>query len=278
MRQNIQQFSSIGDFIDYLEVTPSNNWEEKARSSRKTGIYEFYHSRSFGECTDYAVKGWPEGLDKVSSQMGLCRSTGRSKINIYDVCGETPHIGRFLSGAPDSMTRRVIREGHKRPIIDIVINACYSYGIDAEYIMNYGAAIAVVIDELENKGYSVGLYVGAANSADNAGETYGALIEVKKAGEIMDMDRLIFFTAHPSFLRRLMFGYWETKYVESGFAWGYGEIGEIENSNMPEGSIYFGMQDLNLTKNCATIDKGRQFIWDRIKSQRPDMVEHDLAA
>ncbi len=276
MKQNIERFSHINDFTDYLERTPSKNWDDSNRSSRSVGRYDFYKSKSFKECLDYAVKGWPEGLEKVKQKIGLAKSTGRSKMNINCVAGGRPDIGRFLAGMPDCMTRRVIQEGMKRPMIDIVINACYSGGIDGEIIMNYGAAIAVVIDELESNGYSVGLYVGAANDHTNRDESFGALIEVKKAGEIMDMERLVFFAAHPSFLRRFMFGYWETKYEERGFQWGYGKISEIKPENMPEDSIYFGCQDPALNRACHSVETARQFIRNRIFAQRPDMI--DMAA
>ncbi len=179
------------------------------------------------------------------------------------------------------MSRRVIRESSKRPIVDIVINASYSSIVSANTIMNYGAAIAIVIDELEDQGFSVGLHVGAANAhSGKDGNTYGTLVEVKRSGERMDIDRLIFFTANPAFLRRFVFAYWETKYDGStgGFQYGYGRIAEMEIKNYPDDSVYFGMQDGELNRSCNTVESAKAFIKKRIKTQRPDMVDLDIAA
>lgn len=277
MTQVIENFSSVDSFMNYIESTPHKNWSTRC-SMKERG--EWAGTYDYETAIKYATKGWPEGLKKVTEKLGLNRTIGRAKTPVYDVFGERPEIGRFLSGVPDCMSRRVIRESSKRPIVDIVINASYSSNVSANTIMNYGAAIAIVIDELEDQGFSVGLHVGAANAyGAGDGNTYGALIEVKRSGERMDIDRLIFFTANPAFLRRFIFAYWETKYEgTTGFQYGYGRIDEMEVKNYPEDGIYFGMQDGQVNKSCGTVESAKRFIKERIKTQRPDMVDLDIAA
>lgn len=274
--QVIEKFSSVDSFMNYIDSAPARDWSSR---SSMTDRSEWAGTRDFKTAVQYATKGWPEGMKKVADKMGLNRTVGRSRTPIYDVCGERPEIGRFLTGIPNCMSRRVIRESSKRPIIDIVINASYSSSVSANTIMNYGAAIAIVIDELEDMGFSVGLHVGAANAYKDNGNTYGCLVEVKRAGERMDLDRLVFFTANPAFLRRFVFAYWETKYEGTGgFQYGYGRIDEMEEKNYPEDAVYFGMQDGEVNKSCNTVESARIFIKGRIKKQRPDMVDFDVAA
>lgn len=277
MSQVIEQFSSVDEFLNYLDTTPNINWDSPSSRGDRS---EWTGTKDWETAIGYATKGWPEGVKKVTDKMGLNRTVGKSKTQIYDVFGERPEIGRFLSGVPDCMARRVIRESAKRPIIDLTINASYSAGIKADTIMNYGAAIALVIDELEDNGFSVGLHVGAANDATGIGSnTYGALVNIKRAGERMDLDRLIFFTANPAFLRRFIFGYWETKYDgQSIFKYGYGRIAEMEKANYPEDSVYFGMQSGELNKACFSVESAKAYVRKEIREQRADLIGHEALA
>ncbi len=270
--QIIEKFSNVDSFMNYLEVTPDKNWSDRKSKSDRG---EWAGTRDWQTAVDYAVKGWPEGMKKVTAKIGLNRALEKSKVREYDVFGERPEIGRFLSGVPVCMVRRVIKQSTRRPIVDIVINASYSSRVSADTIMNYGAAIAIVIDELEEQGFSVGLYVGAANEYKaEDGNNYGVLVDVKKSGEHMDLERMIFFTANPAFLRRMVFAYWETKYEgTSSFRYGYGRIDEMKKDNYPEDSVYFGMQDGELNRRCNTVEGARDFIRERVFKQRPDMIE-----
>lgn len=274
-KQIVDKFSSVGEFLTYLEKTPVNpEWERYGRSSYRVGKKDWYGTASFPESVNLAEKGWKEGLDFLTSKLGVSLNKERARTTVFEVAGDRPDIGRFLSGVPNNMARRVVSESNRRPIVEIVLNASYSGGVSASTIMYYGAAICSFIDELESTGYSVSLSVGASNDACQDGiHTYTNLVEVKQPGEVMELDRLIFFTAHPSFLRRFCFGYWETRYAPSGFAGGYGHCDEIKSENLPDNVIYFGMGVLNskMSEMCQTMDGARKYVKGLIQEQRKDL-------
>lgn len=274
-KTEVKRFETVQDFVDYTLNTPAlASWQFAERHSRDTSRENWYGTKNIEEACKLAAQGWPEGLERMTKKMDMNLSKGRAKFRINDVAGDIPNIGRFLAGQPDSMTRRVVDQSIKKPIIDLTLNACFSFNVKAEHIMNYGAAIASAIDELEDAGFSVSLELGAINEYGK--QRKGCMINIKKPSEPMDVDRMVFFVAHPSFFRRFCFSYWETVY-ESGLGdAGYGIISDFEKDDYAEGAIYF--KSLNHLQPCDTVENARAFVRKIIKQQRPDLFADDAEA
>ncbi len=274
MESIITEFSDIESFMDY--ITDDNRvrgWKTRSsqRLEEKNGC--FFRTENFGEALNLAKNGWKEGLEKITQRLPLLLSIGRSKTRINDVAGDLPDIGRFIAGNPDSMTRRVINMGMKRPVIDLLYNGTFAARIEPDTIINYGAAVAVVIDELENSGFTVGLKICSASQ--NSGVRLSPLVTLKKPGEVTELDRLIFFTAHPSFLRRLVFSYKESTITQSQCGSSYGSC--VELWEVPSDTVYFSNEG-DLNRSCATPELAIQHVKSIVRKSRPDLFSESEAA
>ena len=277
MKEKFKTFETVQEFIDYTLNEPTDStWNGKERASRE-GSNSFTGTYTFSEACKLATDGWPDGLKKVTEKLGLSLSHGRSKIRIHDVAGDLPDIGRFLASQPDCMSRRVVQQGMKKPIIDIVLNGSYSAYINTDKIINYGAAIASVIDELENAGFSVGLQVCGVTSS---GKGCGPIINIKKPGEPMEIDRMIFFTAHPSFFRRFCFSFFESTLDRPTLGHDYGIPQNLDKQHIPEGAIYFpcNKSGEGVDNQCGSIEGAREYVKSIVRKQRPDLFPDEAQA
>ena len=271
MKQQIKEFVTMGDLVNYVTNTPIHPSNvDGRRSSRDTTRPGFHGTDNYDEACKLARDGWPEGLEKLTSKLDLCLGKGKSRYRVNDVAGDYPDIGRFLSGVPVCMSRRVIDQGRKRPIIDIIMNVSYSGNTSQDAIINYGAAVASAVDELETAGFRVNIQIGCMVKGNETGTLYGCLVNAKTAGESLDLDRLIFFIAHPSFFRRFGFGYFEIAMNYDELGYGYGKVGTMDQKDLGQETIFFpGSTTLN--NDCRSLDKARDYVKGIIRGSRPDL-------
>lgn len=265
-----QHFDTANDLIEYIKNTPvDNSWgNQRASMGSDSG---FLGTNTIEQAYNLALKGWPEGLSRISKDMSMINIGGRSKVQKYDVAGDYPIIARAIAGAPDSMTRRVSGHNRKRPVIDLLINIGANGGIQKYVIENRGVAIASVIDELESLGYSVGLKVLSHVNARSAGIRTMTLT-LKNAGESIDLEKLIFFMAHAAFLRRLCFAQRETTCTIELERQNYGSTEDVESWSE---EIYFPSNH-NMNKDCANLELAIQHVKNIVRSVYPDIF--DIAA
>ncbi len=268
-KQQITEFATVGDFITFTRDTPpldpARNWSRDDSHATRN----FSTVKTFQDAVDLASKGWPEGLDKLTKKLDLCLGKGRSRYRMNDVAGDYPDIGRFLGGVPDSMSRRVINEGLKRPIIDIILNVSFAGNINPKSIINYGAALTSVMDELENAGFRVGVKICMV--AENDKQT-GFLITIKTPSEALELDRMVYFMAHPSFLRALGVSFLER--TVPGIGHGYGYPKDLEGE---DDSLYFGKPS-NLNSDCSSLERARDYVKGIIRTARPDLFNDAIEA
>lgn len=283
MQTIVKNFQTVESFLEFCaaDPRPETGWATEAsngmgrtRSSREVNDGKFSGVKTFGQAVDLAKGGWKEGLAMIAEKTGII-TTGKARYRDHDVCGDLPDIGRFLAGSPVCMTRRRIQESTRRPIVELVLNATFSCRIKAQAIKNYGAAVATVIDELENAGFSVALKAGCSTYSRYSGGslTVVNIVDVKKAGEAMELDRMIFFTAHPSFLRRLSFAFFENVVDhESKIDFGYGVPVELPKGEIAEDAVHFTERENgSLNSNCATMQTALEYVKRKVKQARPEI-------
>jgi hypothetical protein len=167
------------------------------------------------------------------------------------------------------MNHKVVNQAAQAPCIDIVMNCSYSGAIDAKHIMNYGAAIASYIDALEASGYSVSLAIGAASETYQSNIEQGCVINLKTQGEALDLGKLAFFIAHPSFLRRLAFAQWEVFNTKDDLINGYGKVCDFPQNL--QGQVYFGKA--TSLSSCATLQGAIEHVQRVINAQMPELLQ-----
>lgn len=195
------------DFLTLCEKTPNT-----PGASRATGDREFTHTRNFGEAMSLARNGWPEGLrdiQRISESIWNVVGQKVSKTTFfYDVCGSVPDVDRFLTGEPENMIQFSEEKTFGRgKVVKLHVNGAASCGVSAKTMFCRGAAVVALIDALEKLGHSCEVWTADAIAdvfrGDDSVLQYE--VELRGPGSPIDMDRMAFSLAHPSWLRRLCF-------------------------------------------------------------------------
>lgn len=243
-------------------------------ASRNTGASTRWdYNAGFDGAVKLAEEGWSEGAEKIKSVVDkvseiLRPKTFQQEIK-YDVTGGYVNVGMYLNGEPECFVNYVPPEKPRKPL-RIVVNAAASAAVDAQALINRGAAIAAAIDVLERRGYMVELDI--IQSIKNGKTEYTTIARAKDMGQPIDLDRMAFCLAHPAYLRRIIFGVEEQEekdiQIKIGVGDGYGtpnEDHEIEHD------IYFAKTFMGEGRKFATPELAANWV-------KQVLIQHDLIA
>ncbi|MEL7111401.1 MAG: hypothetical protein AAGK93_00505 [Pseudomonadota bacterium] len=247
----LMTFNSLDACLRQAEAAPSRHWQGEAKS-RSTDRFEFYGTRTFEEAVSFGRYGWKEGREKLVRATLSLRDLAEGHLSVRsedrDVYGSRPDVPLFCAGAPEHMVVPGDRFGPAAPLVDLLVQACVSADADADEIINYGAALASLIDatEAERRRVRVTLAFGTVS----APYRHDILVRVKDHSEALDIDRLAFALACPSMLRRITFSLTEQGNSPEWFAvmgFGYGQPSPIPPSgseiNVPSLQDWKGDKD-----------------------------------
>lgn len=150
-----------------------------------------------------AKTGWHDGAMKIDNLVVNERGKDRTSTWRYDVAGERPDVGRYLSGDPACMMRHGHPKGNK-PVITIAANIGAMGSVTATSKMYYGAAIVAIVDKLEHSGKRVEFIANSCATMDDK-SVFSLSWMVKQADDHLDLAALAFSVAHPACHRRLVF-------------------------------------------------------------------------
>ena len=271
-RENIITYYSISDFLAGCETPPNETWKDARRSSRENS--DSWTGCSYEKAKEFALYGWEKGLERISAKLIQTVRKGTTRQTVKSVAGHTPDVARYVAGLPDCMNMYRMAESNSKRCLTIVLNTSYSARVNPEEIINYGTAIATLIDDLETARYSVTLTIGAISTTNYTQRDQGYLIDVKSEGQALDLGKLAYFIAHPSQLRRLGFSHWEGHCDEKEMGFGYGTICDLPKAL--RGDLYFGQQsDLS---HCNTPASAMKFVQGIVNKQMPGLLETDSQA
>lgn len=201
-------FDSLEDFWDYID-RPLD--KECTMTASETPDYSGWSgTKNFAEARDLARFGDPKSLAKIKPLLAEIRHKvllyAPELQPVYDVVGEIPDIGAFLSGEPEHMIRFEMQEGIKR-IVRILVNGAASASVGRKEIELRGAMICAVIDSLEAHNIRAEVfYYEGISWKENGRYVHGEhLLRIKKAEEPLNFDRLGFVLTNASMLRRIIF-------------------------------------------------------------------------
>jgi hypothetical protein len=213
---------SLPDVEAWLQSAP-RIWRQN--SSRTNSAR---HDWDLGAGWDGALRmaktGWEEGVRKIDVAARQIVPTARTASFSYDVAGEFPDVSRFCAGDPMHMRSRKHDKAH-RPVVHLVVNVCCSGSVAAQHFVNYGAAVAGLVDQLENAGRRVELDVIGVNGHNGRGRTVCGW-KVKRAEDHLDLSAVAYSIAHPAAFRRLMFAMWERTPLSLECS-GYGSVQKV---------------------------------------------------
>lgn len=196
---------------------------EGCRTSRSTYDESWYLTKDIDEAFSWATDGWPEAtllfnkykhlvphglLDKLlpAEEIGSKWEHAVSG-GFIDMSVAAQDIGplHFITEVEDD---NEIRRG--KNVQRIFVNAMQSHQTCTEAIMTRGILAFAVVDHLETLGYSIELNVESTIKGCSSDLFLTIVTKLKGFGESNNINRCLFALAHPSYLRRLIFGVQET--------------------------------------------------------------------
>lgn len=241
-----RHYTSLVEMVQHAEQAEHLWPERSSRTERASPAWDA--GVGYAGALKLASEGWPEGIKQISAMAHLV-STGSVATRGYEVAGEYPDIGRALSGDPKNMVRRGSKRAPK-PVVTIAVGLSMSGAVNSRLPMNYGAALAGLIDRLESYGVRIELHAaGAVQGHGNFGEQAQVSVAVclKRPEDAMDHSAIAFAIAHPAMFRRLMLSAFEKTTVNHYPGPSYGKpvtrFTEEHYCDLPEGAtILNGVQ------------------------------------
>ncbi len=202
-----RRFESLEKLLERAEEP--TDLPEYLRASEMPKQADWYGTDSVAESLRLARYGWAEGRERMSAMQKRLTELVRQRVNsrqevLWDVAGAVVDVGRFCEGEPENMMyfEPSPTEGKGR-IVKLSVNVTASCDIQANDIYWRGAAIISLVDLLESNGFSVEIEV-CEGSRSRGCSLMEYSFPAKVPGYQLDVDRLAFVMANPSFLRRVM--------------------------------------------------------------------------
>lgn len=232
-----EHFDSIKRFLETINSRPNNSvmsWKD----SSTTGSQSFTGTKSYAEATELITNGWEDVLPEIKKQFTTAVKNNENgtidRRRTYNhVVGYAPNVPNAILGLPQSMINQH-REPQKVKVVSIVYAPDANGGTDAKTFIKAGIVVLNIINQLELNGLRVRLMLTSMDSI-KYGTFVSCTINVKDFREQLDLKKLAFPIANPSFLRRFGFKWLETypELTENGFTDGYGSTisGELSHKD-----------------------------------------------
>lgn len=214
----------LPDAIDFVDKTPVLWSEQDSVHAKAEPNWDM--SVGWQGALKLARDGWERGMSNLCYDSATVAQAATLKTKVMSFAGEYPDVARFCAGEPMHMAQ------HKRvtkPVINLIVNVCCSGSIKAASFAAYGAAVAALVDQLENEGHRVELDVVAVNGHRGRGRSVVGW-KVKRAGDALDLNAVAFSIAHPAAFRRIIFAMWE-RLPSRLHTYGYGNVMSITRAD-----------------------------------------------
>lgn len=236
---------SLEAVAHYIAATP-RRWRSESSKGRtgEYGKYAWTLGASYDDALKLARDGWQEGAKRMAT--GLVRLPAIDSVPdyVFDVAGYLPDVGRYCAGMPDNMLRYPDEEMGSKPVLTLAVNVCANWTTNADYMANFGLAVARYVDELEASGYRVELLAGTVTTD---GTRVVNVWTVKRAADAMNLASVAFSIGHPAAFRRLGFALLERSAVPQ--MPGYGVAVDLKLSDIIDATagciVLNGMKDAN---------------------------------
>lgn len=201
----------------------------KDDASQRTDDYDWTRTRNFDEAVSLMRGGWHEGRDRIaelSDQITTAIGSPAQELALTsDVQGGAVDMGGFMAGEPECMMTWADQDGPHQ-IVHFTIDPGASGAVSSNSIIARGAIIAATIDALEAAGHRCAVDIVWSGTAQRPLQVW---CPIKDAQDPLDIERLAFAVAHPSFTRRLMFAHLENDPARNqlGYNSGYGRPTEL---------------------------------------------------
>lgn len=208
-------FDSIGEVIESNHKREckddwKNRWD-KLTDKLVADNESFFGCSSIEEAYGLIKDGWTEG---TKSMLGKVEKIGKTQNRVKVMfenhqVGFAPNVARAVQNMPNCMIRAK-RIPVKSKIVTIIFDSCSKVSTSSNDFLQAGLNVLELIIGLEARGYRVNLKVARGNYNKSLNEVCVLICDVKKASEPINLKKIAFPIAHPSWFRIVAFD-WQEK-------------------------------------------------------------------
>lgn len=257
-------FDSMAELQRFIDSTPRTWPDNSSETERAQNSWDL--NAGWKGAQDMAQNGWLEGAARVGHALKAFVPATPAPATRTDFYGHMPHVPRYCAGAPDSMIRYADSAvSGARPVLSLYVALNASCMTKAQYMANFGIAVAGAINTLEANGTRVELYgaMGGKMSMRGGKEAVSTWC-IKRASQPLDLAVLAYSIGHPAVFRRLGFALLERS--SAPYQENYGiplTIAPRHLLNPPPGAVILnGMKDAN--KVAATPEQALEYVTKQI--------------
>lgn len=208
-----KHFESLSAFVDYCDAGIAEDERRLSQLSSQTGTHKFTATADYAEASRLIRNGWPKGVRNLERILQII-SQGIGQLEtreaVYDVCGPIAVTGAYCAGDPECMLNPA--EVLERPVVNLLVDSTASCHVKAANIVNRGAAILALAQQLENAGRRVAVYMSNVTRfhdidgmphPNNAAHL--SIVCIKQPEHDFNLHSLSYAMTCPSFLRRHIF-------------------------------------------------------------------------
>lgn len=214
----INVFENINSYNKFLSdpknVKPGRDNSSESGSKGFTGTSSYKEAE---ELLKYGDQDTFEYIKKQQREMNIEKLMGNvinKPKSFNNIVGYQANVPLFLNGVPKNMIDSEKRKTDFK-ILNIYLDVCASSWVSSNDIRKAGSVYATVIDILEKYGYRINLYAGDVSECN--GEKVMSVCRIKTDREPLNLKKMSFPIANPSFLRRIGFKYMEVCNSDNDF-------------------------------------------------------------
>jgi len=220
----VRKFESITEFTDYVSYGKRGEGAATQSTDTDDSNSRFSCADNWKQAVDIATEGVEvqsvaEQADRIKERIG--NNETQDFDTVWDVAGDIPDVGLYLSGEPECMLRFVPQEAAAH--IDLVVSGSEGGVVDPKTIQQRAAGIASLCELLEQVNIYPAVYVAYGMASTQHEQADTILIKAKDYSDPVDRGMLS-GVLWPSTLRRLMFKYAEMKFPRASADGSYGII------------------------------------------------------
>lgn len=197
-----ERYNSIADFQKALERR-----EIGYMYNRKSTNADFRGTKTHEDADRLLINGdtfTAKIIQGCNTQKKNNRTTNTIK---QDFCGFVPNVGAVVSGSPINMYNVKQTTYRNTKVLNIIYFVGASCVVDKKELAAAGAKLLNVINTLEARGYKVNLFVATClipqiNGRKRADRRLNMAIKIKDSGKHLNITKIAYPIAHPSFFRR----------------------------------------------------------------------------
>lgn len=237
-------FESLTELAEHVR---GNRGKRRKYGDRSTdGGTGWYGGQTFEGAITMAADGglWQEGLDTMPA-VNIAHETLTAGEIVTPTIenglhGFAPNVAGFCAGTPDTMMHFDDTDVTEKRLLRVGVQVAVASGVEKHEMLNRGAAIMAVLDQLSREGYHIELWALGRSMTDGA--TASMEVCLKHAHDLWSPASISYALCHVGFFRRLGFNVFEHMPDASAriTQYSYGDGGLLKDMTFPDFDISFG--------------------------------------